>query len=214
MIDENRWIKKLSANDKKFNQKTNELDVSISLETTTQKVNFLDKKNSIKKYSVVTILFISGLVLVSTIKNETRSLQKEVHSLETSINNLKFELHQATLDYNVITSPENLSRLANDNLDIDLTSYKKKQILNLNSKEKNIYDDIEKKKNITGFNIKNNIITKKVKNEMTKKNEEKINILQKVYYDSKETLPPKKVTKWAAIQIVKAFLGIPVMPGR
>ena len=40
------------------------------------------KDNSIQKYSLVTILFVIGLIFVSVIKNETRNLQKEIDKLE------------------------------------------------------------------------------------------------------------------------------------
>jgi len=90
--------------------------------------------NSVKKYSLMTILFVCGLLFVSVLKNETRNLQKEINKLEAAINVIKFNLKQAILDNEVITSPENISRLAKEYLNINLTSYKRSQIKNLNDK--------------------------------------------------------------------------------
>ena len=47
------------------------------------------------------------------------------------INNLKVDLHQETLDHEIITSPENLALLAEENLDLNFISYKKSQIKEL-----------------------------------------------------------------------------------
>ena len=77
------------------------------------------------EYSLITILFVSGLLLVSAIKNETRNLQREINILQASINEIKFNLDQALLDNEVMTSPENISKLANEYLEDDLKTYKK-----------------------------------------------------------------------------------------
>ena len=66
------------------------------------------------------VLFVCGLLFVSVIKNETRNLEKEINSLRASNNVIKFNLDQAILDNEVITSPENISRLAKEYLNTDL----------------------------------------------------------------------------------------------
>ena len=90
-----------------FNQKENELDPNVwvstlhNLENHNQDhkldpniwVNTLPKKknnNQIIKYGLLSVIFIVGLVLVSSIKNETRNLQKKIDNLRTSVNSLKF----------------------------------------------------------------------------------------------------------------------------
>ena len=95
-----------------------------------------NKSNSIKIYFLIAIMFVAGLIFVSVIKNETKNLEKEISNLLASINTIKLDLHQATLDHEVITSPENVSRLAKEYLESDLVSYKKYQIKQLNKKEK------------------------------------------------------------------------------
>ena len=56
--------------------------------------NNLQKTSSAPKYPILMILFVIGIVSVSIIKNETRSLQKEINSLQTSIKTLKNNLTQ------------------------------------------------------------------------------------------------------------------------
>ena len=125
--------------------------------------NNLQKTSSVPKYPILMILFVIGIVSVSIIKNETRSLQKEINSLQTSIKTLKNNLAQEKLDYEAITSPENISLLAREYLDENFLPYKKKQIKNINDKiEKNkkpkIAKDLEEKDS-----IKNKIIVAKRK---------------------------------------------------
>ena len=54
--------------------------------------------------------------------------------------------------------------------------------------------------------------TKKVK--VAKKITETKTGLKRLYSDPKNTIDLPKVQKWAAVQIVKAFLGIPIVPGK
>ena len=98
--------------------------------------------NSFKKYSFTSILFICGLILVSVVKNETRSLQKEINMQRTSINLIKFNLNQATLDNEVITSPENISMLANEYLNNNLTYYKRSQIIQISDTNRFIFKPV------------------------------------------------------------------------
>ena len=101
-----------------------------------------------KKYILSILFFIFGLVLVSIIKNETRSLQKEVNLIKISIEALRSELHQTYLDYNYLTSPENIMNLVMQNLDIDLSSYEANQIKKLhinNNYNENLIFKITKK---------------------------------------------------------------------
>ena len=102
-------------------------------------INTFPKKDTnsvMKKYSVLTILFVAGLILVSIIKNETRELQREINNLKASIRILSLDLHQETLDHEVITSPENISNLAKEYLEYDLNYYKISQIGELNKSSK------------------------------------------------------------------------------
>merc|ERR1712093_859308 len=87
---------------------------------------------SVKKYSFMTIIFVCGLLFVSVVKNQTRNLEKEISYLKASINSIEFNLNQAILDNEVITSPENISKLAKEYLNNDLEYYKKSQIKNFN----------------------------------------------------------------------------------
>ena len=245
MIDSDRWINTLPPTKKKTDQEDTKLDYDRWINTIPKN----EENKSFKKYYFATVLFISGLIFVSLIKNETRSLQKEIQNLQTSINILKFDLHQATLDYEVITSPENISMLAKDYLELDLNIYKKSQIKSLNNinvKEKNIVQLLEEEKNKQRLEMKNKKlseeikirIAKKIKNkkdeikklqylaskpdeipseirsQFIKKVETKKNELKKIYSNPKGLISRERIQNWAGVQLVKAFLGIPIIPGK
>ena len=158
-MDPNRWIKHITKymDVKTLHQEKYKLDSNRWISTLPNKRCRYNTLNQIrrqinpgKKYSLTIILFIIGLIFVSVIKNETRNLQKEINNLQASINNLKLDLHQATLDHEVITSPENISRLAKEYLETDLVSYKKSQIKTIKQKtgleKKNFTKKLEKQK--------------------------------------------------------------------
>lgn len=195
-----------------------------------------------KKYSFFIIIFIVGLISVPTIKNKTRNLEKEISNLKTSINNLKFDLHKTTLDYEFITSPENISLLAKEHLNIELAHYKKSQIKHINDDYKSISmltetenNDLYENKISTKIKkkVEKNIKEKKqeiekikklysnpkqlpktIKNQVAKKIKKTKSGLQQLYDEPKEAIDMKKIQKWGTFQVVKAFLGIPVVPGK
>ena len=241
MINHDRWINSLPKGNLKIEEKTNELDRYRWVNTVPKKKNY----NYVKKYSLMTILFVGGLLFVSALKNETRNLQKEINNLEASINVTKFNLEQAILDNEVITSPENISKLAREYLSINLTSYKKSQIKNLNDNAKKItkVDKIKNKK-INNKKIRNlqaslkthigkkikkkkteikkikelysnpASIPKEVKTTVSKKIKEEKNNIKNIYDSPKDLITLERAGKWGIVQVVKVFLGIPVMPGR
>ena len=245
MIDSNRWVNTIPSAKKKSDQEETKLDFNRWINTIPK-----SKPNRpIKKYSLVTVLFVLGLIFVSMIKNETRGLQRDIYNLKTSINTLKFDLHQATLDYEVITSPENISKLANNYLELDLIVYKKSQIKSLNEihvKEKDITKLSEKTKNENKLSKVSKKLSKEVKIHITKKIKDKQDELQKlqnlaykpkelpgeiklqlvkkieakkdelkkIYSNPKDLINPEKIKSWAGVQLVKAFLGIPIIPGK
>ena len=140
MISRDKWIGSLPNINTEFNKITNQLDHDRWVNTIPKKNTYssVNKKTygSVKKYSLIVTLFVCGLLFVSAIKNATRNVQKIINNLETSINVIKFNLDQAILDNEVITSPENISLLAKEYLSIDLASYKRSQIKQLNGENK------------------------------------------------------------------------------
>jgi light-regulated signal transduction histidine kinase (bacteriophytochrome) len=176
-----------------------------------------DKKTSSRqKYFVTAIFFTIGLALVSIVKNETRELQAEINKLLINKSNLELELYRANLDHDVITSPKNISSLANEYLDKNFNSYKKSQIKNLNKKF--TYSEIikmeenknEKKKNFLGPQKFYSGLKVKIEKEIdTAKTE-----IKEIYEDPKSAIQSKKKQKWALFQVAKVFFGIPVVPGR
>ena len=249
MINKSRWIDSLPKVNSKFNKEASELDHQRWVNTIPIPIPIpIPKKktySSTKKYSLMTILFICGLLFVSALKNETRNLQKVINNLETSINVIKFNLNQAILDNEVITSPENISRLAKEHLNINLTSYKRSQIKNLNDKTEKFtkVSKIKKKetnkkkiKNLSS-NVKSQVAKKikkkktelkkiqelyndpksipdEVKTQVSKKIKEKRIGLKNIYNSPQEVFTLKKIGTWSVVQVVKVFLGIPIVPGR
>ena len=205
-----------------------------------------EKKSKInfnKKYTLVISFFIFGLILVSTIKNETRTLQKEISNLQFSLNTIKITLHEANLDHQYLTSPDNIDKLAKKYLETDFTFYKKSQIVPLNEKKETLTKAVNNKKNLTkkNTNLSDKIISKIakkieikkielqkiqetysnpndlsviVKNQLAKKIESGKSNVKKIYYEPRGTIKDKKLQKWAAVQVIKAVLGIPIVPGK
>ena len=260
-MDSNRWINTLPFINKESNKEKYKLDSNRWVNTLPKKNNDIlilsnainsnsnsnsnSKSSSSKKYSLTIIGFVVGLILVSVIKNETRNLQKEISNLQTSIKTLKLDLYQTTLEQEVITSPENISRLAKEYLEFDLASYKKSQIKQLSKKTK-IFVKQEEKNNKKTFKKKNEEQVNEVKLRIAKKIEATKIELRKLQelYSTPEKLPgeiklqvakkiktkreelkklasdpysmvsSKKVHRWAGLQIVKALLGMPLVPGK
>jgi len=231
-MDPNRWVNTIPRKD----------DNTLILSNA---INSNLKSSSVKKYSLTIIVFVVGLILVSVIKNGTRNLQKEISNLQASVNAVKFDLHQTVLEHEVITSPENISRLAQEYLESDFTFYKKSQIKQLNEKEKTLAK-LEEKKDKKTFKKKSKVKTDEIKLRIAKKIDTTKTELRKLQelYSAPEKLPgvvrlkvakkiemkknelkefssdpysifkSKKARNWAGLQIVKVFLGIPIVPGR
>ena len=99
MINHHKWINTLPKPKKEIIETINQLDYENPLNKVPQK----DSYSSVKKYTIVSVLFVVGLIFVSAVKNETRNLQKEINDLQASISQINFNLNQAILDYEVIT---------------------------------------------------------------------------------------------------------------
>jgi len=204
------------------------------------KKHILNNKHSnsyTTKYYLMTIFFIIGLMTVSIIKNKTRNLQKEISSLRASVDIIKHDLHQSTLEHAVITSPENISILAKEYLDSSFLAYKNIQIKKLNNEKKlssslkntkkkilqkksnlELAKKIESKKNelisLKEFYYNPDTIPGEVKLQISKKIENAKNEMKALYSDPKKILETEKLYKWGTIQVVKVMLGIPIVPGR
>ncbi len=234
MINNDKWINSLPNVNVKRDEELFQIDKNKWVNTIPKKNTF----NSVKKYSFMTIFFVFGLFFVSVIKNQTRNLEKEISYLKESISSVEFNLNQAILDNEVITSPENISKLAQEYLNNNLIYYKKSQIKNLNEENK-IIKKANKKNNIKILNNLPENVKSKVTKKIKKKKEE-IAKLQELYNDPRsipdevktkvaKQIKEKKfelkslyespnsiqrIGKWGAVQVVKAVLGMPVIPGR
>jgi len=237
MINNDKWINSLPKIKIKHDEELFQIDNDKWTNTIPKKNTF----NSVKKYSFMSIIFIFGLFFVSFVKNETRNLEKEISYLKTSISSIEFNLRQAILDNEVITSPENISKLAKEYLNNDLIYYKKSQIKNINENNKTL-KNLSKKNNIKVLNnlpknlkthVKKKIKKKKkelaklqelyndpraipdeVKNKVAKQIQKKKFELKSLYESPEEVFTAKRLTKWGAVQVVKVALGMPVIPGR
>ena len=237
MIDHGRWIGTLPVIK---NKDSDHNTFSTNPDKWTDTIPTIPKqktKNGIKKFSLTLVLFVIGLILVSTIKNKTRNLQKEIYDLKASISDLGIDLHKATLDYEVITSPENISQLAEKYLETELVYYKKSQIKKLHKKAENptlldVTKDNKSKSKIK-LKVEQKIKEKKIelqklkelykqpkkipdeiKISLAKRIEEKKIKLEKLYQNPKQSIDIKKIQQWGAFQLVKVFLGVPVVPGK
>ena len=230
MINSDKWIKTL-VNSNKINQNKYELDSQVWINT----IPNHNPKKSIIKYSFLSFLFIISLALVMLVKNETRNLEKDLINLKASVNKLKFDVHYAELDYNLLSSPENIFVLATQHLDLNLTNYKKSQIQNIVEKNEKLtsikisktnYKENLKKHLIKTYHTKKNDL-KEIKQVYaqpkelthylkTKTNEKLKNSKEKLKnaYENPNVLVSGKAQRWAAFQVVKAFLGMPIIPGR
>ena len=238
MINQDKWISSLPKINTKFDEKSNQTDHYRWINTIPKKDTY-NSINSIKKYSILTILFVCGFLFVSVVKNETRNLERKINNLKASNNEVKFNLNQAILDNEVITSPENISDLAKEYLNINFVTYKKSQIKNLDDNtsiikktNKNKSNNNELSKSIK-LKIKKKIkktqveiaklqelysnpeeIPGEVKMQVAKKIEEKKIVLKKLFSSPEEVISLERTQKWAAVQVVKVFLGLPIIPGR
>jgi len=77
---------------------------------------------------LILITLISGLIFTSLVKNKTRLLEKELLYLDNEINSLNFNLNEASLDYEYLTTPKHISFLVKNFLDENFSYYKESQI--------------------------------------------------------------------------------------
>ena len=97
---------------------------------------------------------------MSLIKNKTRLLEKELLYLDNEINSLSYNLTEASLDFQYLTTPKNISLLAKNFLDEDFSYYNKSLDENFS-----YYKESQRKKSIKPD--KDLAILKKLKNYNT-----------------------------------------------
>ena len=232
MINQDKWINSLPKANIKFSGEVNQVNQDKWVNTISKKKTY----SAVSKYTLMTVLFVFGLLFVSVVKNGTRNLEKEINNLRASVNVVKFNLDQAILDNEVINSPENISRLAKEYLDVDFITYKKSQIIQLNEDTKTIIK-INNKDNNLSTKIKSGIekeIAKKkteirklqelysqpgelpgaIKTQVAMKIEKKKIQLKNIYNEPKDIFTLERVGRWSVIQVVKLFLGMPIIPGK
>ena len=186
MINQNKWINSLPRSNSQFNEKSNQIDHDVWINTIPKKNSFI----SAKKYSLLAIFFICGLLFVSAVKNETRNLQKEINNLITSINLVQFNLDQAILDNEVITSPENIASLAKQHLNDEFFAYKKSQIKSLDGKNEK-FTNINEIKQYENIDKNSKDLSGRVKLEVAERIKQKKAEIKKLkeFYDDPKLIP-------------------------
>lgn len=228
MINRDKWINTLPENKIQPNIVENHLNDDKWVNTISKKNSY----NSVKNYSLILVFFVSGLLFVSAVKNETRNLEKEIIDLEVSVNVIKDNLNEAILDNEVITSPENISLLAKQHLSGDFIYYKNSQIKILGNEtqsitkkktiQKKLKSEVAKRIKIKKQEIKKlqdlysqpEKIPEEIKTSVARQIYNKKIELKQLYNSPKDIITIDKFQKWGAVQVVKAFLGIPMIPGR
>ena len=123
-------------------------------------------------------------------------------------------------------------------MEVDLKPYKKSQIKKLNNEAKTFIDlnkenndilknskliDIksqiskkieEKKTKIKKLYSNPQSVPDEIKMQITKQIKEKKEGIKSIYNDPKGIITYERVQRWAGIQVVKVFLGIPIVPGK
>ena len=110
---------------------------------------------------LILITLISGLIFTSLVKNKTRLLEKELLYVDNEINSLNFNLNEASLDFEYLTTPKRISLLAKDFLDENFSYYKEYQIKKSIKPEK----DLAILKKLKNDNIFTQLNTKKSVNK-------------------------------------------------
>ncbi len=66
-----------------------------------------------KKFVISTVIFFSLLIITSSIKNKTRSLEKQITSLNVKILAKEKNLNETQLDFHYLSSPDELEKRIN-----------------------------------------------------------------------------------------------------
>ena len=231
MINKNKWLSSIYKKNNEFNSEKTQIDSQKWTDTIPNKNRYY----SITKYSFVLAFFITSLLFISVVKNQTRKLEKEINILSVSTDKIKFNLKQVILDNEVLTSPENIVLLANKHLNSSFVAYKKSQIKNLekenedailNKKNKNLSNDIKDKvkKKIKSTKVEiaklkelystPEAISKEVRSTIVKGIANKKVKLKNLYNSPAEIVTSPKAQRWVSIQLVKLFFGFPAIPGK
>ena len=100
-----------------------------------------------KKKLIIILIYISFFIAISIVKNESRLVEKKIHSNERKIFILEKNLLEASLEFQYLSSPEVLSSKIEKNLD------QKYNNLDLSQIYLNIADFISEQKKISSIPI-------------------------------------------------------------
>ena len=198
--------------------------------------NFGKLKESLSIPNLIEVQKNSYKQLTEFNENLEQNLTKGFDRVFKSIFPIEDLNDKATLEYDVLSSPESISKLANEYLEKDLVTYKKSQIKHLDEDTKTIFKINEKDENLSK-KIKSEItqkIAKKktelrklqelysnpgelpgaIKTQVAMKIERKKIELKNIYNEPKDIFTLERVGRWSVIQVVKLFLGMPIIPGK
>jgi len=165
---------------------------------------------------LISITLISGLVFTSLIKNKTRLLEKELFYLDNEINSLNFNLNEASLDFEYLTTPKHISLLAKDFLDENFSYYKESQIQKSIKPQKDLIILKKLKNDNTSSQLSTEESVNKKSNVAKEIDNTQLLITERIdkknSQKEKKKIVLKKIHKWTGIQAIKVFLGIPNIP--
>ena len=75
-----------------------------------------------KKYAVSLFFLLLGLISIHFLKNETREMEVKIEKLSKNISYLKQDLEVEKLEFNYLSNPQRVSKLAQEYLPKDYIS--------------------------------------------------------------------------------------------
>ncbi len=148
---------------------------------------------------LILVILTAALIFTSLIKNKTRMLEKEIVNLNDVISSSNFKLTAATIEFEFLTTPKNISFLAKNYLYDDFSFYKKSQIMeSIEVKEPN-----QNKNFVRKASLEQTI-------SLNSHNQNDLHLKQASEPEKHET--PNEVRRWVGIQLIKALMGFPTVP--
>ena len=239
-IDSNKWINTLPSSKFKSNE-NKEMNASRWIDTLPKKKisNPLTKYTVSFVFFVAGLIFVSVIKNETrNLQKEINNLQTSINVLEDNLHNAILDHQFITSPENILSLANEY--LENDFIHykrsqiIELnnkiktfsTSKRDNDALNQKKNKKDLSDKlrleiakkIEKKRTelqkLKEIYSRPEKLPGEIKVKVAQKVQKTKTDLKKLYSDPKDAVDLGKIQKWAAIQVVKAFFGMPIVPGK